>query len=100
MMVEHSISGAADYLGIMFRPKEVQELSDEAPVAHNTVGLLFVDLAALDLLEPSKKKHPVSDVEIYWSLTEFGREVLKSHRVVTLELIAAKATPDSPTSDA
>ena len=55
----------------------------------NTTRLLFADMASLELVEPSKKKHPVADTEVYWSLTQTGLGVLKLDRAYKLELSAA-----------
>lgn len=46
---------------------------------------LIADFAALDLIEPSKKKHPVSDKSLYWSLTRLGKQVQKRSRRIQLE---------------
>ncbi|MEL0637818.1 DUF4062 domain-containing protein [Marinomonas sp. TI.3.20] len=46
---------------------------------------LMADFAALDLVEPSKKKHPVSDKSSYWSLTRIGKQVQKRSRRIQLE---------------
>lgn len=46
---------------------------------------LIADFAALDLLETSKKKHPVSDKQAYWSLTKVGRQVQKRSLRIQLE---------------
>jgi hypothetical protein len=46
---------------------------------------LIADFAALDLVEPSKKKHPVSDKSLYWTLTKLGRQVQKRSRRIQLE---------------
>lgn len=69
-------------------------------VAHSIVGIkyhrywpfgkvntehLIADFAALDLVEPSKKKHPVSDKNSYWSLTRLGKQVHKRSRRIQLE---------------
>ena len=43
------------------------------------------DLVALDLVEPSKKKHSVNDKEEYWSLTKLGKSILKRARRIQLE---------------
>lgn len=55
------------------------------PVGKNIVIDILADLAALDLIEPSKKKHSVSDTASYWSLTKLGKQVLKVFRRVLLE---------------
>lgn len=55
------------------------------PVARNVTTSIIADLVALDLTEPSKKKHAVSDENTYWSLTKLGKQVLKRHRRIQLE---------------
>jgi len=55
------------------------------PIGANIVTDILADFAALDLVEPSKKKHPVSDSAKYWSLTKLGKQVLKEFRRVLLE---------------
>lgn len=55
------------------------------PVGANMVSDWLADLASLDLVEPSKKKHSVSDKNDYWSLTPLGKKVLKEFRRVRLE---------------
>jgi hypothetical protein len=65
------------------------------PVGSNIVAGLISDLVALDLVEPSKKKHPVSDKTHYWSLTKFGKDVHKAFRRVLLEE-RLPSIPDEP----
>ncbi|MFJ2485956.1 DUF4062 domain-containing protein [Pseudomonas sp. NPDC087639] len=55
------------------------------PIGKNVVTDILADFAALDLVEPSKKKHSVSDTASYWSLTKLGKQVLKEFRRVLLE---------------
>ena len=55
------------------------------PVGKNVVSDIIADFAALDLVEPSKKKHSVSDNNDYWTLTKLGKQVLKQFRRVRLE---------------
>lgn len=55
------------------------------PIGRNVVSDMIADLASLDLVEPSKKKHSVSDNDDYWSLTKLGKQVLKEFRRVRLE---------------
>jgi hypothetical protein len=57
----------------------------EWPIGKNIVSDIIADFAALDLLEPSRKKHSVSDSNDYWSLTKLGKQVLKQFRRVRLE---------------
>jgi nucleoside 2-deoxyribosyltransferase len=55
------------------------------PIGKNVTSEILADFASLDLLEPSKKKHSVSDTNEYWSLTKLGKQVLKEFRRVRLE---------------
>lgn len=54
------------------------------PVPSNYVSHWITDLNALGLIEPSAKKHPVSDNRDYWTLTKGGREVIGSIRKLKL----------------
>mgnify|MGYP001810078624 CR=1 FL=1 len=95
MMVEISVAKASTYLALMNKPTDELVLSTTAPIPTNQVGLLLADLASLDLVEPSKKKHPVSDKDLYWSLTQEGIDLLKLRRASGLEAQAAKAAASS-----
>lgn len=55
------------------------------PIGKNRISDLIADFVALELLETSKKKHPVSDENSYWSLTKIGKEVLNRSRRIQLE---------------
>lgn len=100
MMVEMSVHQASNYLALMNKPESLAATSPTAPVAVNHVRLLFADLASLELIEPSKKKHPVADKDAYWSLTSEGLDVLKLHRAMRLEAAAAKALEATPATKA
>lgn len=54
-------------------------------IGTNKISGILTDLVALDVIEPSKKKHSVSDVNTYWSLTKFGKQVMKQVRRIQLE---------------
>lgn len=99
MMVEASLTDAVEYLGLQYCPRDGTQLSDKAPLPFNDVSDLFADLASLDLVEPSKRKHPVADKEPYWSLTEEGIEVLKLHRAMRLEARAAKTKKNAASKE-
>jgi hypothetical protein len=58
---------------------------DPWPVGANIVSDIIADFAALELVEPSKKKHSVNDQNDYWSLTKMGKQVLRELRRVRLE---------------
>lgn len=55
------------------------------PVGRNIITSLIADFVALEVIEPSKKKHSVNDEKKYWSLTKTGKEVLKRARRIQLE---------------
>ncbi len=54
------------------------------PVPQNHIAHWLTDFHSLDLVEPSKKKHPVSDAKDYWTLTKNGRKLIASIRKLTL----------------
>lgn len=55
------------------------------PIGRNRASELIADFVALDLVEPSKKKHSVNDKNNYWSLSRLGKQVLKRNRRIQLE---------------
>lgn len=55
------------------------------PIGKNKITEYIADFVALDIIEPSKKKHPVSDENSYWTLTRIGKQVLKRSRRIQLE---------------
>ena len=67
------------------------------PVGRNIISELIADFVALEVLEPSKKKHSVHDKENYWSLTRLGKEVIKRARRIKLEegITSVEATNES-----
>lgn len=84
--VAFEISGTTDYYHIW-------------PVPENYFRNWLADLHALDLVEPSKRKHSVNDTAEYWCLTELGRELLKYSRRFRLELSdrpSIESAPEAP----
>lgn len=55
------------------------------PVGTNRISGIMADLAALDLVEPSKKPHPLDDKNTYWTLSKFGKKVMNKVRRIQLE---------------
>ncbi|MDO8267794.1 MAG: DUF4062 domain-containing protein [Moraxellaceae bacterium] len=66
------------------------------PVPSNHIADILVDLHALNLIEPSCKRHPVSDTKEYWALTEFGRGFFKELRRIRLDT-STNNSPERPT---
>lgn len=85
MIIEKSVSDSSIFIARMNRPKG-KILSDTFPYASNQMKKLLADFSALGLLQPSAKKHPISDKNEYWSLSPEGAEVLKLHRADNLEI--------------
>ena len=98
MIVEISTTRASSLIALMNKQDSKLVVSPTAPIATNRVKMLFADLASLDLIEPSKKKHQVADKDEYWTLTQEGIEVLKLDRATRLEAAAAKAIAAEETS--
>jgi hypothetical protein len=104
-----SFEGAASYqrtllqLFLAAAPNLILENSTEqvaANIAYSIVGNkyhpywpfgkvntehLIADFVALDLVEPSKSKHAVSDKSQYWTLTKLGKQLDKRSRRIQLE---------------
>lgn len=89
LLVEKSVVDAGYFLAFMNKPQKF-ELSTTFPIASNSMKALFADFHSLGLVEPSKKKHPITDKNDYWCLTDDGTEILKLDRMRNLELAAAK----------
>jgi hypothetical protein len=68
------------------------------PIGRNIVRDMLADFAALDLVEPSKKKHLASDKEEYWTLTKLGKTVHAQFRRIQLEQ-GLSTPPVSPSDD-
>jgi hypothetical protein len=95
MMVEMSVEKAADYVALLNNP-DGEALSARAPFAFNSMRVIFADFSALGLIEPSKRKHPVADKDVYWALTEEGMELLSLHRADNLIAVASKVRGSAP----
>lgn len=55
------------------------------PIPTNTVSEIIADFVALEVIEPSKKKHSLNDNEKYWTLTSLGRTFIQRARRLMLE---------------
>ncbi len=81
LISENTSLGVAQNIALKF----TGDYYNKWPIGTNVVSDMIADMAALDLLEPSKKKHSVNDTDDYWSLTKLGKQVLKEFRRVRLE---------------
>jgi len=64
-------------------------------VALNQLRGIIADLVTLDLVQPSARKHAVSDKDEYWTLTALGKQVLKRTRQANL----SKKKSESPEAE-
>lgn len=85
LMIEKSIESASSTIGVLIGEIPKKDLASSWPVPRNVVKEWFADLAALGLLEPSERKHAVSDTNEYWTLTDYGREIHSRLRRAVLE---------------
>jgi len=85
MMVEKSTEETGGFLGRMWNENRDRELREKWPVPSNKLKGWLADLAALELIEPSKKRHPIADKNDYWTLTDFGRQIYVAIRKARLE---------------
>lgn len=69
------------------------------PVPSNNLSSWITDLHALDLVDSSKKKHPVADKNDYWTLTKVGREVIGSIRKLQLMAGIAEVEEEPESED-
>lgn len=73
------------FLAFALKKKADRSLRSKSPLPKNVVSKWLADLAALGVIEPSKKKHAVSDKSEYWQLTNFAKELFKSIRLQHLK---------------
>ena len=69
------------------------------PIPKNYIQSWIVDLHALEIITPSTKKHPVSDSNEYWTLTDLGKKLLSGLRKFHLKTkIEQEEQPSKPTA--
>lgn len=83
LQIENSISNMANNLALHISGST--SYYKTWPIGDNRISAWVADLAALELIEPSKKEHPPIDKAQYWTLTDLGKQVLKRSRKIALE---------------
>lgn len=83
MLTENHNAAIASDIALHF--SDGRDYRNNYPVPKNYVSHWITDLHALELVEPSSKKHPVSDDKDYWTLTKTGRDLIGSLRKLKLE---------------
>jgi hypothetical protein len=79
--------------GLALAVSHSTKLRELSPVPKNSLRNWLKDLYALDLVEPSTRKHSAADTSEYWTLTQSGRLLLKDLR--RLKLYSGLAKEDS-----
>jgi hypothetical protein len=97
LMVEESTERMSRLVALIWCDDNEQGLRKQWPIPSNALKRWIADLMALELTEPSKKKHPIADKSEYWSLTDFGRKIYYAIRKARLE--AGLSTQDSTDED-
>lgn len=90
LLVEYSLADSASYLAMHVRA-DTDRPADIVP--HNTVRDLLSDFMTYDLVQPSTRRHTVTDTNEYWSLTPYGTDVLKWLRRLHLSQATAAKSP-------
>lgn len=85
MMVEQSIAELSSYVGVMLRPNKERQPREDYPVPSNWMRGCLSNFLTLGVVEPSQKRHSVSDKNQYWALTNLGRAVYTDIRRAALE---------------
>lgn len=98
MMIEKTTEDIAWFIGIMLRLDRARQPREGYPVPSNTVKRCISDFIALDLFEPSQKRHTVRDTKEYWTLTDIGREVYVDIRRTALEKGESESTSTESTA--
>jgi len=79
------------------------DLSQSWLVPSNFMATFLTDLAVLDLVQPSPKRHSVTDKARYWTLTEQGHQVIRTARLERLKRgtggIAKKLIEEKPSEE-
>ena len=100
IMIEKSTEDVMHFIGIMLNPDKNFVPHEQYPVPLNYVRNWISDFIALGLFELSQRRHSVSDIKEYWSLTDQGREVYTDIRRARLEEgISEPTDPESTTPD-
>ncbi|ROQ64230.1 uncharacterized protein DUF4062 [Rathayibacter sp. PhB152] len=84
LVVEATVSTIRIMLLTNTNAKERPEITPLA-IPNNHISALVADFMTLDLMEPSTRRHPVSDKNEYWTLTDLGRELMKRRKRIEFE---------------
>lgn len=85
LIQEKSSNDINSSLAFHLKDDTERKIRSNWPLPTNTITGWLADLAALNLVEPSNRKHAVSDKNEYWQLTSFAKEFLKDMRLNQLK---------------
>jgi hypothetical protein len=80
---ENAVNALAGRIAVsVFNTTDIRRVQ---PLPVNTMNDLLANFAALDLVQPSPKKHSVTDPNEYWVLTPLGKQLFTMTRRFVLE---------------
>ena len=85
LMIEASTEKCRYYLGFMLKPNKEKEINSTNSTPKNRIKEILADLNVLEIIEPSKRKHILSDKNEYWTLTTEGKKLFKEVRREVLD---------------
>ncbi|WP_122847382.1 DUF4062 domain-containing protein [Pseudomonas viridiflava] len=97
MLVEMSVADMGVNIAIILGGIPPSDLRANHPMPTNSVKDWIADLAAMDLIVPSRKKKPLTDKDEYWTLSDAGKESLALIRRTALEQALTKPAATSAT---
>ena len=98
MQVELSLSEIAQYTATNILGMTSSVIRPTWATPRNTIRSILADLSALKCVAPSTRRKPVADKNEYWSLTEYGSNVLAEMRRRRLNRVERLAKIEEPPS--
>ncbi|PZW41949.1 DUF4062 domain-containing protein [Pseudomonas sp. URMO17WK12:I2] len=95
LQVECDLVTICRFVGTNIANVPMGELRNTWPTPRNIIRTILADFAALNCIVPSKRKKPVSDTNEYWTLGEFGVNMLahmRRRRLANIESLSALET--------
>tara|TARA_B100000508_G_scaffold140651_1_gene142623 strand:+ start:14569 stop:15591 length:1023 start_codon:yes stop_codon:yes gene_type:complete len=85
LVIENSTKHCIHFLGFMLRLDRSKKINSKSAMPVNQIRSILADLNALEIIQPSNKKHSVKDDNEYWSLTDEGKKLFKEVRREVME---------------
>ena len=86
LIQENTTTHLTELLSFHLKNDENRNPRKEWAISINTIADWLSDMTVLDLIEPSKKKHPISDKNEYWHLTQYGKDFFKALKLHKLKI--------------